>query len=303
MNDLEYLSKLAIQSHGVLTNSTLNKSNITERRIRTLLKNGILKKEHTGVYTLLGSNPTWHQKANIAIYSCGPKARLSHLSVLQLFDLVPINDRNKTIHVLNPRKDYRAQDMHFHRSISIRELDLNNQSFGIKHVTLERALIDSCGLLNERQLSFIFDTMLSKRLIDPDKINQLLKDLKPAPGRSPRKLIKLIESTTTTIGSVSVESQLEKRIEDILRRVSKYDLVRQYEVRTSTNLYRLDFAIPERKIAVEVDGFAFHKDRATFDHDRKRNSELAILGWTVLHFTSSMKDSDIRNMFKRVQAA
>ena len=193
--------------------------------------------------------------------------------------------------------------MHFHRSISIRELDLNNQSFGIKHVTLERALIDSCGLLNERQLSFIFDTMLSKQLIDPDKINQLLKDLKPAPGRSPGKLKKLIESTTTTIGSVSVESQLEKRIEDILRRVSKYDLVRQYEVRTSTNLYRLDFAIPERKIAVEVDGFAFHKDRATFDHDRKRNSELAILGWTVLHFTSSMKDSDIRNMFKRVQAA
>ena len=100
-----------------------------------------------------------------------------------------------------------------------------------------------------------------------------------------------------------MESQLEKRIEDILRRVSKYDLVRQYEVRTSTNLYRLDFAIPERKIAVEVDGFAFHKDRATFDHDRKRNSELAILGWTVLHFTSSMKDSDIRNMFKRVQDA
>jgi very-short-patch-repair endonuclease len=47
----------------------------------------------------------------------------------------------------------------------------------------------------------------------------------------------------------------------------------------------IDFAYPERRIAIEVDGFEHHATRAGFVGDRVRGNELALLGWTVLHFT------------------
>lgn len=303
MYNIEHLAKLSTMTHGVFTREILRKNNFTESQIKSLITKGILRKEEFGVYTLLGSNPTWHQKANVAIFSCGDKARLSHLSVLQLFNLVEVNDRNRTIHVLNPRKDFRNSNAYFHRSLHIDEYDLNNQSFGIKHVSLERALIDSTSALTDRQLSYIFDSMLTKKLVNIDLLNYLLKELKRAPGRCPQKLVKLISSTTTNFGSTSVESILEKRVEDVLNKVTHNKIVRQFEVQTESHLYRLDFAIPELKIAIEVEGFGFHKDRATFDYDQIRNTELAILGWTVLHITATMKDYEIKNLLRRALAA
>ena len=48
---------------------------------------------------------------------------------------------------------------------------------------------------------------------------------------------------------------------------------------------RVDFAWPEARLIVEVDGFAFHADRASYRRDRERDNELERLGWRVLRFT------------------
>jgi len=45
--------------------------------------------------------------------------------------------------------------------------------------------------------------------------------------------------------------------------------------------YKLDLALPERRIAVEVDGTSHHGRR---DKDAKKDERLASLGWTVLRF-------------------
>ncbi len=51
--------------------------------------------------------------------------------------------------------------------------------------------------------------------------------------------------------------------------------------------YELDFAFPAQKVAVEIDGMAYHTDAATFQRDRKRRNALINAGWTVLNFTWS----------------
>ena len=48
---------------------------------------------------------------------------------------------------------------------------------------------------------------------------------------------------------------------------------------------RIDVAFREQRIAIEVDGFAYHSDRARFQRDRSRQNLLVGLGWTVLRFT------------------
>jgi hypothetical protein len=47
--------------------------------------------------------------------------------------------------------------------------------------------------------------------------------------------------------------------------------------------YKLDLANPERRIAIEVDGFSHSGRRAL---DEKKDAKLASLGWTVLRFSN-----------------
>ncbi|OBI76656.1 type IV toxin-antitoxin system AbiEi family antitoxin domain-containing protein [Mycobacterium sp. E740] len=49
--------------------------------------------------------------------------------------------------------------------------------------------------------------------------------------------------------------------------------------------YRVDVAFIEAKIAIEVDGWAFHHDPDAFQIDRTRQNTISLLNWKVLRFT------------------
>jgi very-short-patch-repair endonuclease len=56
----------------------------------------------------------------------------------------------------------------------------------------------------------------------------------------------------------------------------------------------LDFAYPDEMVGLEFDGFAEHGlIRTTFDDDRLRGNDLAVLGWLMLHFTSNSSPEHI----------
>lgn len=49
--------------------------------------------------------------------------------------------------------------------------------------------------------------------------------------------------------------------------------------------YRLDVAFPAHRLAIEVDGWAWHVDVARFRNDRRKGNALAAAGWDLLRFT------------------
>lgn len=49
--------------------------------------------------------------------------------------------------------------------------------------------------------------------------------------------------------------------------------------------YKVDVGFPGPKVAIEVDGFAFHSGPVEFQVDRERQNNIALLGWQVLRFT------------------
>ena len=51
--------------------------------------------------------------------------------------------------------------------------------------------------------------------------------------------------------------------------------------------YRLDFAIPNKFVAIEIDGHEYHKTKYQRTHDAKRDRWLYGQGWHVLRFTGS----------------
>ena len=49
--------------------------------------------------------------------------------------------------------------------------------------------------------------------------------------------------------------------------------------------HEVDFLWPDRRVAVEVDGAAVHHTRRAFHEDRRRDRELAVLGFQTLRVT------------------
>lgn len=50
--------------------------------------------------------------------------------------------------------------------------------------------------------------------------------------------------------------------------------------------YRLDFAIPHRRIGIEIDGLAFHNGQESFMRDRRRQRQLELQGWRIIRFAA-----------------
>lgn len=57
--------------------------------------------------------------------------------------------------------------------------------------------------------------------------------------------------------------------------------------------YRLDFAIPDKRVAIELDGHEYHKTKYQRTHDAKRDRWLYGQGWTVLRFTGTELHADL----------
>ena len=47
----------------------------------------------------------------------------------------------------------------------------------------------------------------------------------------------------------------------------------------------VDCVWPDRKLIVELDSFEYHRTRAKFEHDRRRDRKLTAAGWTVIRVT------------------
>jgi Protein of unknown function (DUF559) len=63
--------------------------------------------------------------------------------------------------------------------------------------------------------------------------------------------------------------------------------VLQYEVFDSDGRrWRLDFAWPEQRVAVEYDGFDFHSSPEHLRRDRQKRAALQELGWCVIHIVA-----------------
>lgn len=54
------------------------------------------------------------------------------------------------------------------------------------------------------------------------------------------------------------------------------------EYNYQVGLYQLDFAIPVKKVYVEIDGEQHYVDRTIVEHDKKRTEKLNALGWICL---------------------
>ncbi len=78
--------------------------------------------------------------------------------------------------------------------------------------------------------------------------------------------------------------------------------VLQYEiVDRNWRTWRVDFAWPEYKVAVEYDGFDWHSGPEEFRRDRQKKAALGELGWSVLSIVSDDVRRQAWDMVRRIR--
>ncbi|HEY3894019.1 MAG TPA: DUF559 domain-containing protein [Pseudonocardiaceae bacterium] len=80
-------------------------------------------------------------------------------------------------------------------------------------------------------------------------------------------------------------SQAERVLHGLMRRARIGGWVANFRIVLAGVEHWVDVAFVERRLALEIDGWAWHSDVTRFSHDRRRQNALVLAGWTVLRFT------------------
>jgi hypothetical protein len=218
----------------------------------------------------------------VAVHSCGSDAAASHATAAHLLALT--DDRPDVIEVTVPVQQRPRRAFVVHRSVDLVGEHVTRRK-GIPVTTIERTLVDG-GLTSPLgRVARWFDTALRLRLTTAEEVGRLLLDVAER-GRNGITIARqLVEERMGW--TERTESELEDRFLLLIRRAGLPTPVAQWPVTDARGGFigRADFGWPERRVGVELDGFAFHSDPTVFRLDRDRQNRLVLAGITLLRFT------------------
>lgn len=162
------------------------------------------------------------------------------------------------------------------------DADTPSGTSDLRFVTARQALVDCLTVLPAPAAADVLDAALQRRYVSPDTVAE---DIRGRLGRGRLNAAGLRQLITrATSGS---KSEAEQRMARLLGRSGTGPWVANHPIHGADGriVAELDFAHIGLRIAIEVDGRAFHSDRRSFEHDRWRQNSLIIDGWLVLRFT------------------
>ena len=65
--------------------------------------------------------------------------------------------------------------------------------------------------------------------------------------------------------------------------------------------YRVDFAVPADKLAIEIDSQAYHDEHQRIYKDRPRQAAIEAQGWTVIRFEAYEVNDELNLCVRRAQ--
>jgi len=278
------------RQHGLITLAQAHAAGLTDSAIRHRVRTGRWIRVHSGVYLLAGSPPSREQTVLGAVLAAGDPAWGSHFTSLSTWGYRGFDAQELEVCVPPDRRP-RVTGVRVHRSGTLTDADLRTVD-GVPVLSAARALVDTSSRFDDGALGALVDDGLRRRVLTLGGLHALLRRLPSiAPGRSPARLERILRPRTA--GYHPGDSELESRVLRAIVRAGLPAPVRQHRVVVGDRTYFLDLAYPDLEVAIEVDGFDYHRDRGAFDRDRMRQNDLVGAGWTVLRFTSTSTDHDI----------
>jgi hypothetical protein len=247
-----------------------------------MVAKGLLHREYRGVYAVGHARLTLRGRWMAAVLACGRGAVLSHRAAAALWELR--QPPSGPIDVTAPGRVRRGRaGIRLH---SVRRLDAAHATAldGIPVTSLPRTLLDHAEVASAQQLRLAVEAAQRRDLLDPSALKQLMQD---SPGRHGLRplgaaLAALSDEAPWT------QSELEIRFLALTRAAG----LPPPQCNVVVEGILVDFFWPRHRLVVEVDGYAFHKSRQSFEADRRRDAKLQLAGLRVLRATQARIDHE-----------
>jgi very-short-patch-repair endonuclease len=254
------IAGLAARQHGVVGRQQLLAVGLGSRAIEHRIGSGKLHPLHRGVYAVGHQVVSQHGRWMAATLSTG--GVLSHRSAGALWGLRPWSGR---IEITTRWTRAKRQGLLLHRAV-LAEDEITIEH-GIPVTTPARTQLDLAGVLQRHQLQQVINEAERLRLQGPQPDRHRTK-------RGTKALRTLAPPTHT---KRDLEAAFHTFLND--RRFPRA------QTNTIVEGHEVDCAWPEHRLVVELDSWEYHRTRAAFEADRRRDRRLSAAGWTVLRVT------------------
>jgi predicted transcriptional regulator of viral defense system len=274
------IAEKAASQHGVVALRQLLDEGVSASAARSRVASGKLHRVHRGVYAVGHPLLTREGRWMAAVLACGPQGVLSYRSAASLWGL-RANGRS-VIDVTVPSRNGRAREgIDVHRSGTLDGSDIDAVD-GIPTTSVARTLLDVAEVIDRRGIERALDRAEALRLLDVRAIDEVLAR---AGGRRGAAALRAVVSEIR-LGTTLTRSELEERFLSICRDAGlPPDAVNAWIPDPGGGGAEADFVWRRQRLIVEVDGRAEHGTWRAFEHDRRRDQRLMLLGWRVVRFT------------------
>lgn len=258
----------------------------TDRMLRRRVADGRLLLLLPGVLGIPSAAASPDRNLVAAWLYAGPHSVISHASAARIWKLsVPAmqgdaSEVGVTVTIPASRREMSCPGVTVRRSRFLPPQDCVRIGM-VRSTSVARTIGDLARSARKEEVRRLVDEAILAGLITPERFTAWVAATPPRPG-----IGRLRSALAAWTGDGRPESHAEIQVARWLSRLGIPSPVRQHEVGRSRRV-RLDFAWPEHRLALEVDGFRYHDGPDRFRADRARSNWLAAQGWTVLRTTLS----------------
>jgi very-short-patch-repair endonuclease len=264
---------LGARQYGVVSHAQLADLGFGNAAIQRRTHNERLHRLHRGVYAVGHPGLTLRGRELAAVFACGPRAVLSHRSAGRLWGLLRTGSGG--IEVTGPRSRQPRPGLTVHTSRCLTAEDRAVME-AIPVTSVARTLVDLAEVLTDQWLARAVHEAEVRKLFNLSAVEEALERV---PGRRGRgRLLRVLAAYRPE--DHELESTAERRFRVLCQRHGLPEPQPQL-----IEGHRVDFYWPKARLAIEVDGAAFHHTRRAFHADRARDRALAALGIQVLRVT------------------
>jgi hypothetical protein len=211
-----------------------------------------------------------------AVMACGSGAILSHRSAAGLWGLRP-NSRWLEVTATRGRTGVPGIEVHSTRVLAPQDFTVND---GIPVTSVARTLLDLSAVVKAPDLATAIDRAERSRIFDLTAVVDVLDRANGRRGaRALRRAIAAYEPSTQ-------KSRLERRFKALLRTAP--DIPSPFFnalVDGETGTHEVDAFWPAQRLAVQLDGFDFHRTRRDRERDAASDADLELAGHGVMRLT------------------
>jgi Protein of unknown function (DUF559) len=211
-----------------------------------------------------------------AVLACGDRAALSHRSAADVWGIRP-NSTSVEVTVPNKRPGPPGVTVHRTRMLEARDFTVLD---GIPVTSLARTLLDLSAVVQPQELMSAIDRAERLRIFDLTAVVDVLERANGRRGaRALRRAVAAYEPSMQ-------KSELERRFKALLGTAPDLPSpLFNALIDGETGTREVDAFWPERGLAVQLDGFDFHRTRRDRERDADSDADLELAGHRVMRFT------------------